>query len=97
VATIPLPAGTVPAPRIPGRLIGLSPIDPVPLRAARLEEFRRIQAERDVHAERCTGRSLEPNPCLGLWSLDERLRVLWAELEFLGVDLAQLYELEAAS
>lgn len=97
MATIPLPAGTVPAPHVPGRLIGLSPVDPGPLRAARLEEFRRIQAERDAHVARCTGRSLEPNPCHGLWSLDERLRVLWDELEFLGVDLAQLYELEAAS
>lgn len=91
MATNPPPAELVPAPHIPGRLVGLSPVAPGPLRAARLEEFRRIQAERDTHADRCTGRSLEPNPCLGLWSLDERLRVLWAELEFLGADLAQLY------
>ena len=97
MATIPLPAGTVPAPHVPGRLVGLSPVDPGPLRVERLAEFRRIQAERDTHAERCTGRSLEPNPCLGLWSLDERLRVLWGELEFLGADLAQLYGNEAAS
>lgn len=53
--------------------------------------FAALQAERDAHEARCHARELAPNPCLALWSLDERLRATWTEIEFLGGAVEDLY------
>lgn len=90
-------SGLAPAPAVDGCLEPLT-LRPtaysVVRRHSKLAAFRRLQDERDGHAARCPGRGgvLPPRPCPVLRMLDERLRLEWAEVEFLGGDLAELYE-----
>jgi hypothetical protein len=83
-------------------VIGTHPASAVPLdepRVARLRLgfFVDVQARRDEHADRCTGRGLLPNPCVILRAYDLELARLWASIVELGVTPGDLYAIERAA
>jgi hypothetical protein len=84
--------GLVPAPVVPPRPGRFLHVRADERRAELLRAFAALQTERDDHEAVCAARTLDNNPCLALWSLDERLRLAWAEILFLDGGLVDLYE-----
>ncbi len=74
--------------------VGLAPQQTARLR---LGYFIDIQARRDEHADRCSGRVFLSNPCAILRAYDLELARLWASIVELGVTPGDLYAVERAA